>query len=975
MTIAVTAVHQFAPQLNSFANASAAASELFEVIDKESLLDSLSDSGKSPAKCKGKLEFRNVHFAYPSRPDVTVLDGLNLSIPAGKTTALVGASGCGKSTLVGLLERWYETSAGQVLLDGLDLSLYNTRWLRSRIRPVQQEPSLFRGTVAHNVLHGLVHEQRESLSADEQMALVRKACMASNAHDFIEELPFGYFTEVGERAGTLSGGQRQRIAIARSIIADPNVLLLDEATSALDPHAEKVVQEALNKISVNRTTLIIAHKLSTIKTADSIAVMSEGKVVEQGTHDELIAANGHYARLIMVQDLGPEEERRIDNQMNEKVENVQRQGAFELSETKTQQTDIEANVHKAGTLDYSPVKCIYLMLKEQKKLYPCFFLSGCACLIAGKVVDQPVLEYGLTNVLGATWPAQALLYSRLLGVFALPAHEARAKGDFYSLMFFVIALANMVAYGTIGVTFNIIAQVSLIPHSSMPALPADKERFKTMTHGHRLEMFDTILKQDMGFFDHPENSSGALTSRVSNLPTQLQELIGSNLVLVFIVLVNLLSSSALALAYGWKLGLVMIFGGLPVLLASGYLRMRLEAKLHAANEERFSESAGLASEAVMAIRTVASLTMETALIEEYSQTLLGIVERSIRSWSWILLLFSLSQSLEFLVMALGFWYGGRLLSTAEYTATEFYIVFTGVLFSGQAAAQFFTNTSTIVNATGAANYILWLRTLMPVMQETKENCKNGPKRDGRAVLENVEYRYPRREALPVLRGVSVTIEPGQYAAIAGPSGCGKSTMISLLERFYDPTSGLIYFDEEDIKTFSPRLYRQNLALVQQEPTLYQGSIRANISIGLETEPSDTQIEDVCRQANALDFIQSLPEGFETPCGSRGLQFSGGQRQRIAVARALIRNPRLLLLDEATSALDTGSERVVQAALDEAVTKRTTVAVAHRLSTIRNADVIFVFANGKIAEQGTHVELQRMKGIYHEMCLAQSLDKA
>ena len=209
----------------------------------------------------------------------------------------------------------------------------------------------------------------------------------------------------------------------------------------------------------------------------------------------------------------------------------------------------------------------------------------------------------------------------------------------------------------------------------------------------------------------------------------------------------------------------------------------------------------------------------------------------------------------------------------------------------------------------------------------------------------------------------------------GSSGCGKSTLISLLERFYDPTSGRICLGDKDIAEMSPRLYRNYMSLVQQEPTLYQGSVRENICLGLDTDPSEAQLHEACRQANALEFIQSLPEGFNTLCGTRGIQFSGGQRQRVAIARAMIRNPRLLLLDEATSALDTQSERIVQAALDEAAASRTTIAVAHRLSTIKNADVIFVFAGGRIVERGTHAELLRLRGRYYEMCVAQSLDQA
>jgi ATP-binding cassette subfamily B (MDR/TAP) protein 1 len=237
----------------------------------------------------------------------------------------------------------------------------------------------------------------------------------------------------------------------------------------------------------------------------------------------------------------------------------------------------------------------------------------------------------------------------------------------------------------------------------------------------------------------------------------------------------------------------------------------------------------------------------------------------------------------------------------------------------------------------------------------------------------MSFKYPRRENR-VLRDISMRIEPGQFVAFVGPSGCGKSTIVSLLERFYDPTSGQIMYAGNPISSYSPRLYRQNISLVQQEPTLYSGSIRENVTLGVEGEATEEQILDACKQANALEFIDSLPEGLSTACGNRGLQFSGGQKQRIAIARALIRKPRLLLLDEATSALDTQSERIVQSALDKAKEGRTTIAVAHRLSTIVHADVIFVFGDGRVIEQGTHQELLAKKGRYYDMVLAQSLNK-
>lgn len=261
----------------------------------------------------------------------------------------------------------------------------------------------------------------------------------------------------------------------------------------------------------------------------------------------------------------------------------------------------------------------------------------------------------------------------------------------------------------------------------------------------------------MDFFDRPENTSGALTSNLSALPTQLQELISANVLLIFIVLVNIVSSSALAIAYGWKLGLVIVFGGLPPIVMSGYLRIRLETRIEGINSERFADSASLASEAVTAIRTVASLTLEKPILDQYSDMLDSIVRRSIKSLLWTMFWFALSQSLDFLVEALGFWYGGQLLASGEYTTEQFYVIFIGVLFAGQAAAQFFGYSTSLTKAVGAANYILWLRTLKPIMQENDQNHEKGPEEDSAIRVQDVDFNYKQREASRVLRGITITV--------------------------------------------------------------------------------------------------------------------------------------------------------------------------------------------------------------------------
>lgn len=398
--------------------------------------------------------------------------------------------------------------------------------------------------------------------------------------------------------------QRQRIAIARSIISEPKILLCDEATSALDSRADKAVQDALNRVSANKTTLIIAHKLVTVMEADNIAVMTNGQVVEQGNHHELLELDGLYAAMVRAQDLGAGAKEDafggVSDERTLKVDTLKEYNSNapsltrKRSEYNAADPESKDETMTTGTLGYSLIRCVWIMLKENTDLYPWYALISLAYVMVG-----------------ATYPAEAILFSRLIRVFILSGSEAQHQANFYALMLFVVALGNLLGYFCVGVACNVIGS--------------------RLTYRYRKEMLQRIFNMDQDFFDYPENSSGALTARLSSVPAAAQELMSQNLGLMLNVSVNVVASSVLSIAYGWKLGLVLVVPGLILIVGSGYIRVRLDQKLEASTEKQFSCSASLATEAVTSIKTVSLLTLERDVLQEYSECLDGIVSSVIRS--------------------------------------------------------------------------------------------------------------------------------------------------------------------------------------------------------------------------------------------------------------------------------------------------------------------------------------------------------
>ncbi|KAF7596284.1 GTPase-activating protein [Aspergillus hancockii] len=954
------------PNAQAFTNAVAAAAKIYATIDRPSPLDPYSDEGEKPDHIEGNIEFRNVKHIYPSRPEVTVMDSVTLSMPAGKTTALVGPSGSGKSTVVGLVERFYFPVGGQVLLDGHDIQNLNLRWLRQQISLVSQEPILFGTTIYKNIQYGLIGTKFENESDDKIRELIENAARMANAHDFIRALPEGYETNVGQRGFLLSGGQKQRIAIARAIVSDPKILLLDEATSALDTKSEGVVQAALDKAAEGRTTIVIAHRLSTIKTAHNIVVLVDGKIVEQGAHDELVDRKGTYNNLVEAQRIKEEKDAEalddaadVDNEFAK--EHMSRiQTADSGSALGAEEEKVYSGIGRSAT--HKSISSAILSKKstEKTKKYSLWTLIK---FIAS--FNRPELNYMLIGLVfsvlaGGGQPTQAVLYAKAISSLSLGAAgpstygKLRHDANFWSLMFFVVGIAQFISLSINGAAFAVSSE-RLIRRA-------------------RSKAFRSILRQDITFFDREENSTGALTSFLSTETKHLSGVSGVTLGTILMTSTTLGAAIIISLAIGWKLALVCI-SVVPVLLACGFYRFYMLAQFQHRSKIAYEGSASYACEATSAIRTVASLTREQDVWAVYHSQLEDQGRKSLISVLKSSILYASSQALVFFCVALGFWYGGTLLGKHEYSVFRFFVCFSEILFGAQSAGTVFSFSPDMGKAKNAAAEFKRLFDRKPTIDTWSEEGETLESVEGAIEFRDVHFRYPTRAEQPVLRGLNLTVKPGQYVALVGPSGCGKSTTIALLERFYDALSGSVLIDGKDITHLNVNSYRSFLSLVSQEPTLYQGTIKENILLGVDRdETHEEAVVKACKDANIYDFIMSLPEGFNTVVGNKGAMLSGGQKQRVAIARALLRDPKVLLLDEATSALDSESEKVVQAALDAAAQGRTTIAVAHRLSTIQKADVIYVFDQGKIVESGTHHELVRNKGRYYELVNLQSLGK-
>ncbi|XP_059608889.1 ATP-dependent translocase ABCB1 isoform X1 [Phlebotomus argentipes] len=902
------------PYIESFTLAMGTGAKVYSIIDRESLINAWASIGERPNKVEGNLSFQDVHFNYPNRKTVKVLKGINISIKRGETVALVGPSGCGKSTTIQLIQRFYDPLEGSVRLDGRDIKDLDVAWLRSQIGVVGQEPVLFGTTIYENIRYGLESATKEQIEA---------AAKAANAHNFIKSLPEGYHTLVGERGAQMSGGQKQRIAIARALVRNPDILLLDEATSALDTQSEAKVQAALENASKGRTTIIVAHRLSTIRHADRIYVFKDGQIVETGTHRELMDKNGEYFALVTAQTGDAERDGKLvkKNIAMDSVDDDE-----EIIDMQTDDSDLDDLAHSIS---------MWKVMRWNRREWPYILVGSISSVI-----------------MGAAMPLFALIFGEVVGALASDDNDqVRADANRFSLYFvivgIVVGLATFLQIYTYGVAGEYLT-----------------ERVRDWS-------FRSMLRQEIAWFDNKSNGVGALCSKLSSDATAVQGATGQRIGTVLSSVSTLLIAIGIAMFYEWRLGLVALAFA-PLLVIGSYLEMKFMEQENMGNAKALQKSTKLAVEVVSNIRTVVSLGRESMFHKKYVELLEPAARQSKRNTHIRGTVYGLSRSVMFFAFAACMYYGGQLMVQGITDLTSVFVVTQALIMGTMSIAGAFAYAPNFQKGIIAAGKVDALMNRVPLIRDNHEVTKKEWKAYGNITFFETEFFYPSRPSSQVLKGLNLGGLQGQTVALVGPSGCGKSTCIQLLERFYDTTAGYVAIDETRVTDVSQKNLRAQLGIVSQEPSLFDRTIAENIAYGDNTrQVSQNDIIEAAKQANIHNFISSLPLGYETRLGDKGTQLSGGQKQRVAIARALIRNPRILLLDEATSALDMESEKIVQEALDKAREGRTCVTIAHRLTTIIDADVIFVINAGKVVEQGTHKELLAKEGMYYDLYTLQA----
>ncbi|XP_006846532.2 ABC transporter B family member 19 [Amborella trichopoda] len=941
-----------APDMQAFNQAGAAGYEVFRVIERKPQI-SYTVAGITPEKIKGDIELHDVHFAYPSRQAQFVLRGFSLSIPAGNVVALVGSSGCGKSTIISLIERFYDPSQGEVLIDGQNIKELDLKFLRRNIGLVSQEPSLFTGTIRDNLRLG-----NPDASDDD----IKNAATIANADSFISKLPDQYNTEVGDRGAQLSGGQKQRIAIARAILKNPPILLLDEATSALDSESEKLVQDALERAMSGRTVIVIAHRLSTIINANTIAVVEDGQVRQTGTHHELLQTNDFYHALFTTQSI---DNIKSDNDSSQREENLSMlvgpNATGTMNATGTI-TEIWSPLYEDHHSTKSQITELSMDVKSQSSELPTVSRTK------GKMQrPSPFFRiwFGLRKhdlgktLLGSAAAALSGISKPLFGFYIMTigvayySHDPKGQVRIYSISFAVVGLLAVFTHSLQHYFYGVVGEAAM--------------------GNFRQALYSAVLRNELAWFEKPENNASLLTSHIVADTCQIKVIISDRTSVIVQCISSIAIATTVSMVVNWRMGLVA-WAVMPCHFIGGLVQARSAQGFALDSSLSHSKLSKIMAESASNIRTVASFVCEDRLIAQANSSLMDPLMRSrIESLKYGFIQ-GFSLCLWNIAHAVALWYTTVLVERKQASFEN-----------GIRSYQIFSLTVPSITElwTLLPTVFASLRILRPALRVLDRQSHIDPQRNGglrrdricgAVCFQDVQFSYPLRPDSLILQGLSFSIGEGMQMALVGPSGSGKSSVLGLVLRFYDPQKGRILIDGRDIRDYELRWLRTHIGLVQQEPLLFSTSIVDNIRYGNENA-SESEILEASKQANAHGFVSSLPDGYDTMVGEKGCQLSGGQKQRIAIARALLKRPSIMMLDEATSALDAESEAMVMRAIAQSGEGCgcTQIRVAHRLSTVMDSDTIVVMDKGKVVEMGHHSELVTSEGgVYSRFFKLQNL---